>query len=121
MKKYIEPIYKGFNKKCYSEPPERRSESEDCECEPRTIYHNSNVDVTGPTAETKVSSTKTNDMQRRYIESTPFSVDRTICLPLETDPKVVIEEAHHFIVYRRSYANSSIRRKFQKILKQRRL
>jgi hypothetical protein len=58
-------------------------------------------------------------MQRRYFESAPISVDGTICLPLETDPKVLIEEAHHFIVFRSSYMKSSIRKQFMKALKQR--
>jgi hypothetical protein len=33
VRKKVEPIIKGFNKFCYYEPRERRSESMDCECE----------------------------------------------------------------------------------------
>jgi hypothetical protein len=66
----------------------------------QTIYHHSNIDMTRPAAETKVGSTKTMDMQRRYVESTPISVDGTICLLLETGPKVVIDESYHFIGFR---------------------
>jgi hypothetical protein len=36
LKKDVKSIFKGFNKKCYSEPRERRSETEDCECEAQT-------------------------------------------------------------------------------------
>jgi hypothetical protein len=64
--------------------------------------------VTPPAVETKVSSTKTNHIQRQHIESTIISVDGIICLPVETDPKVLIEEAHHFILLRNSYMKSSI-------------
>jgi hypothetical protein len=42
-------------------------------------------------------------------------------LALETGPKVLVEEAYHFIVFRRSNMRSSIRKKFMKALKQRRL
>jgi hypothetical protein len=44
LKKEVEPIFKGFNKKCYSEPQERKSETEDWECEAQTIYHHTSVD-----------------------------------------------------------------------------
>jgi hypothetical protein len=33
VRREVEPIFKGFNKVCYFEPRERRSESMDCECE----------------------------------------------------------------------------------------
>jgi hypothetical protein len=59
-------------------------------------------------------------MQRQYEESNLISVDKTICLPFETDPKVLIEEAYHFIVFRSSYMNGSIKKQFKKVLKQRR-
>jgi hypothetical protein len=42
-RKDIEPIIKNFNKKCYSEPRECRSKSEDCECQAQTIDPQSNV------------------------------------------------------------------------------
>jgi hypothetical protein len=71
-----------------------------------------------PAAETEVSNKNTYDRQRRYDESAPISVDRNICLTLKTDPKDLIDEAHHFIVFRRSYMRSSIRKKFMKALKQ---
>jgi hypothetical protein len=36
----------------------------------------------------------------------------------ETNPKILVDEAHHFIVFRRSYMRSSIWKKFMKALKQ---
>jgi hypothetical protein len=43
VRKEVEPIIKGFNKLCYSELRERRSESEDCEYEAQAIYHHSKI------------------------------------------------------------------------------
>jgi hypothetical protein len=74
--------------------------------------------MTRPVAEAKVSNKNTYNKQRRYYESTEYSVDETICLFLETDPKNLVEEAHHFIVFRSSYMKSSIRKSFMKALKQ---
>jgi hypothetical protein len=54
VRKEVELLIKGFNKLCYSEPRERRSESMDCECEAQTINHQSNVVMTRPAAETEV-------------------------------------------------------------------
>jgi hypothetical protein len=118
MKKEIEPIIKGFSKKCYSEPREHMSESMDCECEAQTINHQSNVVMTCPATETDVMYKKRNVMQRQYDESTSCLVDRTTCLILETDPKILVEKARHFIVFGSSYMKGSIRKKFMKTLKQ---
>jgi hypothetical protein len=86
----------------------------------QTIDHQSNLAMTRAAAETRVSNKNTYDMQRRYGESNKDSVDRTICLSLETDPKIMIEEAHHFIVFRSRNMKSSIEKRFMKVLKQRR-
>jgi hypothetical protein len=59
VRREVEPIFKGFNKVCYSGPRERRSESLDCECEAQTINHQSNVVMSRPAADTKVSNTNT--------------------------------------------------------------
>jgi hypothetical protein len=59
VRREVEPIFKGFNEVCYSEPRERRSESMDCECEAQTINHQSNVVMPRPAADTKVSNTNT--------------------------------------------------------------
>jgi hypothetical protein len=91
----VEPMFKGFNKLCYSEPRERRSESVDCECEVQTINHQSNVVMPRPAADTEVSNNNTYDRQRRYDESTEVSVDGNICLTSETDPKILSEEEYH--------------------------
>jgi hypothetical protein len=62
------------------EPRERRSESQDYECEAQTIYHYSNVVMTRPAAETNVSNKNTKDMQRRYDENNLIYVDGTVFL-----------------------------------------
>jgi hypothetical protein len=87
----VEPIIKNYIEKYYSEPRERKSELEDCECEAQTINHQSNVIMTRPVAETEVSNKNTYDGQWRYDESIICSVDGTICFPLETNPKILIE------------------------------
>jgi hypothetical protein len=51
-----------------------------------------------PAADTKISNTNTYDRQRRDEESTTISVDGNICLPLETGPKVLSDEANHINV-----------------------
>jgi hypothetical protein len=52
--------------------------------------------------------------QSQDVESLFISVDGNICLALETDSRNLIEEAHHFIRFRRSYARSLIRKIFKK-------
>jgi hypothetical protein len=121
VKKERKPIIKDFNKLCYSEPRERRSESVDCECEAQTINHQSHVVMIRPAAETEVSNKNTYDRQRRYDESTPVSVDGIICLTLETDPKVLIDEAHHCNIFRSSEDGSLIQEGNVKALMQQKL
>jgi hypothetical protein len=100
--KEIEPVIKGLSKKCYSELRERRSETEDCECEAQTIYHHSNIDESLAAAGTKAMYTKHSGRQNGIVESTTDLADRTICLTSETNPKILIEEAHRFIAFRRN-------------------
>jgi hypothetical protein len=90
VRREIAPIFTGFNKFCYSEPRERRSELMDCECEAQTINHQSNVVTTRPAADTKVNNTNTYNRQRRCDESIQVSVDRNTCLNSETDPEICL-------------------------------
>jgi hypothetical protein len=63
LMKEVEPIIKCQDNKFYSEPRERRTEKEDCECEAQTIYDHSKEDESCAAADTKVSSIKTNGRQ----------------------------------------------------------
>jgi hypothetical protein len=92
LKKEVELIIKGQGKKCYSEPSERRSETEDFECQGQTIYHHSNVDKPCAAADTKVRSTILNGRQSQVVESTNLSIDGKICLNSETNLNVPVEE-----------------------------
>jgi hypothetical protein len=92
----------------------------DCECEEQTINHQSNVVMTRPAGETEVSNKNTYDKQRRYDESTPISVEGNICLTLETDPKVLIDEAHHDNVFGSFVVESLIQGSNVKVLNQQR-
>jgi hypothetical protein len=120
VRKEEEPVVKGLNKLCYSEPRERRFESMDCECEAQTINHQSNVVMTRPATETEVSNINSYDRQRRYDESTQISIDGNICLTLETDPKVLIDEAHHDNVFGSFVVEDSIQESNVKALMQQR-
>jgi hypothetical protein len=79
----------------------------DCECEAQTINHQFNIVMTCPAAETNIVHRMHNVMQRQYGESTTCLVDGKTCLTLETDAKNLVEEAHHFIVFRYSYMRNS--------------
>jgi hypothetical protein len=92
----------------------------DCECEAQTINHQSNVIMTHPAAETEVSNKNTYDRQRWYDESIPISVDRNICLTLETNPKVLINEAHQCNVFGSFVVEDSIQGSNVKALMQQR-
>jgi hypothetical protein len=120
LKEEKEPLFKGFNKLCYSGPRERRSESEDCECEAQTIDHQSNVVIPQPAADTKVSNTNTYNRRRRDDESTPVSVDENICLTSETDPKILSEEEYLFNEPRKFVVENSIQDNNVKAINQRR-
>jgi hypothetical protein len=98
IKREIEPIIKELRKKCYSEPRERRSETEDCECEAQIIYHHSNIDEPCAASDTKVSSIKTNDRQNPVTKCTNYSVYLEICLESEINPMYSVEtDAKSFI------------------------
>jgi hypothetical protein len=95
------------------------SEFEDCECEAQTINHQSNVIMTRPAAETEVSNKNTYDRQRGYDESIICSVDGTICFPLEINPKILIEEAHHVNVFRCDFMKGLTQENYMRVLTQR--
>jgi hypothetical protein len=103
----VEIITKDTKRKGYSEPRERRSELEDCECEAQIINHQSNIVMTRPAVETEVSNKNTYDRQRRYDGCTIYPVEGKICLPLETYLKILVEETHHVNMFRGNYMKSS--------------
>jgi hypothetical protein len=90
----------------------------DCEYEARTINQGSNVVMPRPDSDTKVSNTNTYDRQRRDDESTNISVECNICLPFETDPKVLTDEANHINVFRSFIVESTKQGSNEEVLNQ---
>jgi hypothetical protein len=121
LKKDVEPIINGQNKKYYSEPREYRSETEDSECEWQTIYHHSNVDQSLGAADTKVELKTLNGRQSRIVEGISNSTDGKICLTSETSPKILIEEAYHYNTFREIFSISPMKSLKLKLFNQRRL
>jgi hypothetical protein len=113
-----EPIFKGFNKVCYSEPRERRSESVDYEWGAQSINPQSNVVMPRPAADTKVSNKNAYDRQRRDDESTIISVDGNICLTWETSPKILSDEEYHGNEFREVIVENSVQVSNVKVLNQ---
>jgi hypothetical protein len=120
LKKEVEPIIKDQDKKCYSEPGERISETEDYKCGAQAIYYHFNIDEPCASVETKVRSIILNGRQSQVVEITPLSVDGKICLYSEINIKFLIEEANHFNGFREVFSISSIIGMKQKLFKQRR-
>jgi hypothetical protein len=85
----------GENSSNFLGSPERKSDTEDCECDIPVIYHHSNVDEPRPAAEPDVMIKKHNGMQRRIIESTSYLIDGTTCLDSQTNRQILIEEVYH--------------------------
>jgi hypothetical protein len=76
--------------------------------------HDSTIDVSCAAAEGKDMNKNHIGRQSHVVESFSISVDGNTCFASETDSRNLIEEAHHFILFRRRYARSSIRKSFKK-------
>jgi hypothetical protein len=103
-------IYKGLIKSRLGEPREGKLEILDRECETQTIDRQSTVDK-------PLMAAAHIDMNKNHIGNQSQGVERNYnlfdgktCLASETDSRNLIEDAHHFIRFRRSYIRSSIRK-----------
>jgi hypothetical protein len=115
-------IFKGFISSKPRETQRSKSELLDRECEVQTIDRQSTVDKPLVASVHKDMNKNHIGRQSQGVESSYLLFDRKSCVALATDSKSLIEKAHHFIVFRKSYVKSSIKKIFRrKMINQRSL
>jgi hypothetical protein len=114
QKKEKQIIYKGLINSKAIEPRERKLEALNRECEEGVVNRQSNVNKPLIAAEQEDMNKNHISRQSQGVESKNISLDGTRYLSSETDTRNLIEEAHHFIRFRRSYARNAIRKIFKK-------